>query len=191
MKKGFTLIELLIVIAIIAILIALLLPSLTKVQESAKQTNCKGNLDQFGKMMQLYLQSRGKNVNYPDTDGAGFVVRLYQVGELSEPNVYLCPSTSDLNGDGEELERVTAEDIAENACSYAGRKNADQAVYPGIFDLQKETTETPIIADDLNEPDGNETNHDRQSNFLFLDGHTASVAFEDATFVLLYDPLTN
>jgi len=64
-KKGFTLIELLVVIAIIALLLTILIPSLTKVKEKAKQTICKTNLRSIGIAIQLYLNDyRGKA--YPD-----------------------------------------------------------------------------------------------------------------------------
>jgi len=191
MKKGFTLIELLIVILIIAILVAILLPVLAKVQENAKQIKCKANLDQMGKSFQLYRNDLGKGVNFPDADGAGFVVRLYRTGILGDAPVYLCPSTPDDNGEGRELETIIGEEVNTNVVSYAGRKNKVQAVYPGIFRPNDDTSGTAICADDDDQPSGEVTNHPKLSNFLFLDGHSDHLRIEDAKFIDLRDPLTN
>lgn len=53
-KKGFTLVELLVAIAIIALLVSILLPSLTKAREQARVAVCLNNLHQFGVALVTY-----------------------------------------------------------------------------------------------------------------------------------------
>ena len=52
---GFTLIEVLVVVAIIALLISILLPSLAAARDQTKRTVCVSNLSQLGKATAGYL----------------------------------------------------------------------------------------------------------------------------------------
>ena len=54
-KKAFTLVELLVVIAIISLLIAMILPALSKAQEYARNTICRSNLKSNGFGLAMYL----------------------------------------------------------------------------------------------------------------------------------------
>jgi prepilin-type N-terminal cleavage/methylation domain-containing protein len=60
-SRGFTLIELLVVIGIIALLISILLPALSRARQAGYAAKCQSNLHQIGIAMQLY---RNDNKDY-------------------------------------------------------------------------------------------------------------------------------
>jgi len=80
-QKAFTLIELLVVIAIIAILASLLLPTLAKAKDRAKQVNCVSNLKQWSLALQIYALD---NHDAIPRDGMGGNA-LYGTGALPSP----------------------------------------------------------------------------------------------------------
>ena len=65
-RTAFTLVELLVVIGIIALLIAILLPSLNKARKASQQTKCLSNMHQIGLANQIYAQNTGF---YPGCQG--------------------------------------------------------------------------------------------------------------------------
>ena len=59
-SKGFTLVELLVVVGIISLLVMILMPTLTRARELAKQAICGANLNTLGKGVAIYMTEYDK-----------------------------------------------------------------------------------------------------------------------------------
>ncbi len=116
--RAFTLLDVLVSIAVIAVLIAILAPTLTKVQETSRRVVCASNLRQAGLAVQMYADDwrgllppsaflRGENGDTgemmtlklpPDVriavtrDGWDGLGLLYRAEYLPAAGVYYCPS---------------------------------------------------------------------------------------------------
>jgi prepilin-type N-terminal cleavage/methylation domain-containing protein len=103
-KRGFTLIELLVVVAIIAILAALLLPSLAKSKARARRIECVNNLKQVSIGYRLWANDNGGSFPWvvPNADG-GSMDAVSGTGDWADhyrclsnqvdtPKVLVCPA---------------------------------------------------------------------------------------------------
>jgi prepilin-type N-terminal cleavage/methylation domain-containing protein/prepilin-type processing-associated H-X9-DG protein len=99
-RRGFTLIELLVVVAIIAVLVAILLPSLATAREQARKVSCASNLRQLGVGHQFYSDAYNDYIVptiETDTASGGicWIAYLYlRSGMLTLPSLLQCPSGS-------------------------------------------------------------------------------------------------
>lgn len=113
-RQGFTLVELLVVIGIIAILMGILIPALSKARKSSFDVKCRSNLKEISNATRMYANDNSDH--YPDgyTLGGGFtrvapglkspgdpfaqpeifgLPALYQqAGYLKNIGVWVCPS---------------------------------------------------------------------------------------------------
>ena len=83
---GFTLIELLVVVAIIAVLVAMLLPSLVRARRSAKITVCSSQLRQMGVATAMYAG------DYNDQFGRPGILEFAEPPRSGDRGQYLAPA---------------------------------------------------------------------------------------------------
>lgn len=84
-RGGFTLIELLVVISIIAVLVALFLPALSKAREAARDVICKSNLRQLSVMAMSYSTDWGGPPTASTFTKRDYVRLVVQGGYMPEP----------------------------------------------------------------------------------------------------------
>ncbi|MHC5184828.1 MAG: type II secretion system protein [Planctomycetota bacterium] len=96
MKKAFTLIELLVVIAIIALLLSIIMPSLNKAKDSARNVLCRSNLRQWGIVTGLY--NGDNDEKFATWDNGALWSEIYR-SYYTEPKLRVCPSARKLSYD--------------------------------------------------------------------------------------------
>jgi prepilin-type processing-associated H-X9-DG protein/prepilin-type N-terminal cleavage/methylation domain-containing protein len=92
--KGFTLVELLVVIGIIALLIGILMPALTKAREQANATKCAANLHAMGQAMTMYTQQYNCYPGHVALGRTTFAIWPTRLRAFlnGDQDVFLCPS---------------------------------------------------------------------------------------------------
>ena len=103
-KKGFTLIELLVVISIIALLLSVMMPALTKAKEQAESVVCRSNLKQWGLCFAMYVVDNEEKFTLSFDPARGWISYFDWIGMMEpyfqDEDLFTCPSAEkyDLTG---------------------------------------------------------------------------------------------
>lgn len=192
--RGFTLIELLVAIAIIAILAAMLLPTLSRARQKAHTTACLNNLKQWGVATQLYA---AENRDFLPQDGApngtsinaGWYVDLPLILKMPPyremewrtnanaalgRTIWICPANPRRSNSNNLFHYCLNEHV--NATGTGNRiqlsriPNVSATVW--LFDNGK-------LAAVAQQNNGHSNLHSAGANFTFLDGHSARFRNKD------------
>lgn len=206
-RRGITLAELLVVLAIIVLLMAILLPAVQQMRETARQTSCLNNLHQFGIAMCQYTDIHGGH--FPWTYHAGdtlswvdtlapFVenvdeMRLCPDDPMGEARVQ--PDAAGLMGTSYVINEYVAYQTSDgySVLNINKIQNADTLIilFEGA-DTGREATDDHVHTSTWYAPidiernqywntilaEINPTQHTDCANYLFADGHADKVTME-------------
>ena len=98
---------------LLVLLLGMLLPAVGTARELARTLKCKNNLKQLGIAMFQYIDERGSHRYYPypkgrpgvpdDYNGKHFLAMIWWTDLVSEPEIFICPNSTDDNNKGYDL----------------------------------------------------------------------------------------
>jgi prepilin-type N-terminal cleavage/methylation domain-containing protein/prepilin-type processing-associated H-X9-DG protein len=200
-RLAFTLIEILVVVAIIALLVAILLPSLSRARENTRRLACGSNLHQIAISASMYAMEHPRGQFIPITGTGGYDGLRYLYPKfLRAFNVAVCPNTKnvvrrpqDLDDNAESREDDRGGHSYESRGwmyrhhSFNGKRINVDAVDPNMSPFPKSTknidrpAQVCLISDADDPKDDNtginnwpdkDNNHGAEGmNMAFCDGH--------------------
>ena len=198
MKERFTLIELLVVIAIIAILAAMLLPALSAARERARDSSCRNSLKQTGLYHQMYIDANKDFLVM--ALGGSWGVRMVESGIITaqEYGSLRCPSlapgnTSIINENKYctyarcglynpsmveyyfPLSKYSIPSRSETFCDSANIEPPDWAEEKGLGKPLQWYVVVKRSKTDTSAKYRVHLRHNKNANFVFLDGHVDSM----------------
>ncbi|HTL27855.1 MAG TPA: type II secretion system protein [Tepidisphaeraceae bacterium] len=197
--RGFTLIELLVVIGIIAVLMSLLLPSLTKARAQSNWVKCQSNMRQVGIQLEIYA-NQWRGWMYPPKLGANtpkawrWPVFVFKPAVYNPPEM-TCPSDEN---PAEEHSYILNAHLADRGIKLSNKSPGGVPVSDVILMGEKVTTwdDYYMNVGDFGSPYGSGGNrvelarHGSRlgSNYLFMDLHVGLLPRTEGHIVHGIDP---
>ncbi len=199
-RKSFTLVELLTVIAIIAILAAILLPTLGNARVSANRASCANNLSQIGKAATAFMMDNNRKLpphyydaSTSDDEMFNFFSMVYDYAGQT-PKLFLC--TEDENESAEatltwdtgkeftgRISYVPNTNFHKNDKVKKNWVNFSAVKAPaGIVSLAESSITDASFEESASSTQNinSEVHGGKNSNYLFLDGHVSALTKDEA-----------
>ncbi|MFO0833249.1 MAG: type II secretion system protein [Phycisphaerales bacterium] len=171
MRTAFTLIELLVVIAVIAVLIGVLIPALSRAREAGRAVNCLANLKNSAVILQAYADEQkgfSPAIGWPYDRAPHWAVVVQNSAGLTsslasetrpERSILVCPSASAFHG------RAMLRTYAINATGHAAQPGDPDNYEPAPGDPNPRPThirmaniqfpgQSPLLTDSTSPPQG-------------------------------------
>jgi prepilin-type N-terminal cleavage/methylation domain-containing protein/prepilin-type processing-associated H-X9-DG protein len=194
-ERAFTLIELLVVIAVIAILAALLLPSLARAKEKGKQTYCNNSVRQQALATFMYAEdfhdtlppvafqdANGNQINWPE------LLDPY----LRSARIHLCPTDEKARTNSYGLNELAFVDLTDADSSAPNRLSAfkrpaatvlmgDLGTDEDLTTLRPDTLKMVAPGSDINDDKDARpvARHSNRCDLGFMDGHSGTMRLRE------------
>ena len=202
LRHAFTLIELLVVLAIIALLAAMLLPTLSRAKQKGQQTACSNNSRQQTLAVFMYADDSSDTlppVAYIDQDGEEVTWPRLLDPYLKNQKIHRCPSDMAAQENSYGLNELGFVDLTDPGVTTPNHLSAFHSVAATVMlgdlgtgddytTLRPDTFKMVAPGSDLNDdadarPFGR---HHRRCNIGFMDGHAEAMRLDQ--FYLKQNP---
>ena len=189
LRRLFTLIELMVLLAVVALLMSILYPSLTKAREQSKRALCKSNINQLSQVFSLYAGTNNDSISIgvwnhsfqasymfnASPNGSTLSYYSYYKEDLfGAPEIWYCPSNNseffEFNGPANRWPPLNGKTKTRAAFnSRAQMSGAEENPFPSLHKLENQS----LLSDIISRRGLYDQHHKEGSNVLFLDGSSS------------------